>query len=76
MSFTSPDFFLIFFCYDVFAKQKKTERSRLYYSFLPNYDDMDLARSHVMILTSLPSPVMFPTLDRIGRAIESTVAPP
>ena len=25
-------FFLNFFCYEVFAKQKKTERCRLYYS--------------------------------------------
>jgi hypothetical protein len=48
-------------------------------TLLPNYDNMDLARSHVMILTS-PPPLssVFPTLDRptVGRAIESTTAPP
>jgi hypothetical protein len=43
-------------------------------TLLPNYDNMDLARSHVMILTS--APVLFLTLDRVGRAIESTIAPP
>ena len=33
-SFTSPDFFFKFFlCYEVFAKQKKTERSTIYYSY-------------------------------------------
>ncbi len=46
-------------------------------TLLPNYDNMDLARSHVTILTNLPSvPVIFPTLDRVGRAIGSTIAPP
>ena len=35
-SFTSPDFFFKKkFCYEVFAKQKKTERFRLYYSPVP-----------------------------------------
>ena len=46
-------------------------------TLLSNYNNMDLASSHVMILTSPPSaPVMFPTLDRVGHAIESTVALP
>jgi len=30
-SFTSPDFFLNFFCYEVIVKQKKTERGSNYY---------------------------------------------
>jgi hypothetical protein len=38
-------------------------------TLLPNYNRLDLARSHASILPSLPSPVSPLTLDRVGSRV-------